>query len=576
MTIPKKLYLAFGVLILLAVLQGTLAVRTISASGDLVATTYDKSLMVINFARAAQSRFLHAEILLDKARKAGPKSLPDIQEKLEGFVEDLEIVTERSSSPRSLKLVEEITALGEQWAGLLAGVIGKSAGAGDAKASAASGELSASINQKLDSLIEFASEDGYNFKEAAGKQVDEAFLHNVIAVGTVAGFGIFIAYLLGLKISRPINDITKAMTTLASGESDVDVPALDRKDEIGEMAKAMEIFKHGLIEKEQLREEQKKAEQRAIEDQKRRSEKEREVAEMEAAEQERIAQEQKMRAEHMETLITEFDQKVTVMLQAVGSAATEMRASAEGMTQIAAHTGKRSTDVVAASEQVTQNIQTVASAAEELSASVGEIGRQVSESSRIAESAVAEASLANQKVQGLADAAQKIGDVVSLINDIASQTNLLALNATIEAARAGDAGKGFAVVASEVKSLATQTAKATEEIGGQIASIQAATGEAVTAIEGISDVIGQISEISTAVATAVEEQGSATREIAGNVQKAAVGTQEVTSNIGEVNEAVSETGSSASEVLTSATELSKQGDSLREQVNEFLQSIRAA
>jgi methyl-accepting chemotaxis protein len=218
----------------------------------------------------------------------------------------------------------------------------------------------------------------------------------------------------------------------------------------------------------------------------------------------------------------------------------------------------------------------VASATEELSASIGEITNQVTESTRIVGDAVHQANDTNSKVQGLAQAAEKIGEVVRLINDIAGQTNLLALNATIEAARAGEAGKGFAVVASEVKTLATQTAKATEEIAAQVRAIQEATASSAEAIGSITKTISRVSEISTTIASAVEEQGAATQEISRNVQQAAQGTQEVSSNIGAVTSAAQQTGSAANEVLQSASELSRNGEMLKSQVEEFLRTVRAA
>jgi len=377
-------------------------------------------------------------------------------------------------------------------------------------------------------------------------------------------------------IVGPIKKLTFVTGLLADGETSIGIDLSETGDEVGTLVRSVKVFQTNLIENERLQEETRETEKRAAAEKEERERSEREAEEQKRLEEQNRAEAERRRAEKVDAIIANFESQVTIVLETVASAATEMRTSAEAMTKTAEDTSVQSSSVAAASEEATTNLQTVAAAAEELSASVGEISRQVSDSSRIAQNAVTEASDTNQKVQGLAEAAQKIGDVVDLINDIASQTNLLALNATIEAARAGEAGKGFAVVASEVKSLANQTAKATEEIGGQIVGIQDATTDAVTAIEQISGTIGQISDISTAIAAAVEEQGASTQEIASNVQQAAAGTNEVNGNIVHVSKMASETGSAASQVLSVAAELSQQGESLREQFDRFLKDVRAA
>ncbi len=386
-------------------------------------------------------------------------------------------------------------------------------------------------------------------EEGAQVKDNSAFLVTLLWVMLAVGLAIAatVVFMTTRAIVPPINAMTGAMGRLADGDHSVAVPATDRRDELGLMAKAVLIFKENMIKAKEL-----------------------------AAREAEAQKQRDARAQAIEKLTGDFDEDVSLVLKTVASSATEMQATAQNMTATAEQTSQQSTAVAAASEQASANVQTVASAAEELSASVVEISRQVAQSAAIASKAVAEAEATNAEVQGLAEAAEKIGQVVDLINDIASQTNLLALNATIEAARAGEAGKGFAVVAAEVKNLANQTARATEEIGAQIAGIQGSTQQAVGAIGGIAAVIREVNEIATTIASAVEEQGAATQEIARNVQQAAQGTQEVSSNIAGVTEAATSTGAAAEQVLGVAGELSQQSEMLRGKVETFLHAVKSA
>jgi methyl-accepting chemotaxis protein len=373
----------------------------------------------------------------------------------------------------------------------------------------------------------------------------------LILILAAGGFllGCVWAFFLGKGISRPMTAMCNAMRKLAAGNFEVVLPGLGRKDELGEMAGAVEEFKVQAIAR----------------------------AERDAATQE--AQNKAASAARRAELIRfadEFETAVGAIVANVSSSAVQLEAAAGTLTRTAETTQSLSSQVAGASEEASTNMQSVASATEELSASVDEIGRRVKESSEIAEAAVRQAEQTDGRIGKLSRAAQEIGDVVKLITAIAEQTNLLALNATIEAARAGDAGRGFAVVASEVKSLASQTAKATDEISNHISGMQGATQESVAAIKEIGGTIGKISDIASTIASAVEQQSSATQEIARSVQNVAQGTQEAATNVMHVNRGATETGSASEEVLNSARTLSSESSRLREELDRFMANIRAA
>jgi methyl-accepting chemotaxis protein len=369
----------------------------------------------------------------------------------------------------------------------------------------------------------------------------------IVAVGLIGILLIGITLAVTRSVTKPISGIVGAMRQLAKGNTTIVVPGGERRDEIGAIAGAVQVFKETIIEADRLRAEQAEAEKRGSE--KRRSD--------------------------MHRLASEFEQEVGNIVNTVSSASNELELAAATLSRTAETTQTLSNTVAASSEEASANVKSVASAAEEFSGSVAEIGRQVLESRRIAAEAVKQAETTNTRMTELSQSATRIGDVVKLITSVADQTNLLALNATIEAARAGSAGKGFAVVAQEVKALAAQTSKATDEISAQIAAMQMATEGSVAAIKEIGDTINRIAEIATTIASAVEEQDAATQEISRNVQQAAVGTTQVASHITDVSCSANETGSASSKVLLSAQSLSKESSHLKQEVKRFLSTIRA-
>ncbi|MTJ82916.1 MAG: HAMP domain-containing protein [Telmatospirillum sp.] len=371
-----------------------------------------------------------------------------------------------------------------------------------------------------------------------------------VIAGTLAGLavGVVVMLLVVRKgITGPLAALRKVMGDLAGGNLAVAVSGVDRKDEVGEMARTVQVFKDNALRVREMEREQAEAKAKAEADRKR----------------------------DMLAMADSFEAAVMGLVKGVSGQATEMRATAQSLASGAEQSSGQAATVAAAAQQATANVQTVASATEELSSSISEISRQVVEAAKVSAQASEETAMTNARVEGLARAADKIGEVVKLINDIASQTNLLALNATIEAARAGDAGKGFAVVAGEVKHLANQTGKATEEISGQIAAVQEETRRTVEAIRSIGAIIDQVRQISSGIASAVEEQGAATQEIARNVQEAAMGTQDVSQNIDGISASVSVTLDGSRQVLDVSSDLARNSETMRTEVTRFLDRVRA-
>ena len=383
----------------------------------------------------------------------------------------------------------------------------------------------------------------------------QARSENIARTGVMVTFGIFIAgtlvlivmsFILARAIVSAITGLTSKMTRLANSDFDLQLGEADRKDEIGEMGRAVVVFRENGLERQKLE-----------------------------ARQKEIDEQQRQRIETQEKHIREFDNDVVAMMSEVGTAVEQLHSVSEVLRRSATTADEQSTTVSAGTEEASSNVQLVATAATELSASIHEIAGQVSDTSQMAISASERAQTTNEDIQGLNTAAVRIGEVIGMINDIAGQTHLLALNATIEAARAGEAGKGFAVVASEVKNLANQTAKATEDITAQIGDIQRATGSAVEAIDEIVRMISDISERASSVAAAVEQQTVATSEISQNVEQAASATREISSAMQGVSSAVADTTEAAQDVRGSADNLGKQSDGLSARIDQFLERMRA-
>lgn len=405
----------------------------------------------------------------------------------------------------------------------------------------------AASTQRIDAIrsVEYlVVEDISSVVHGAAADADRAFwIMAVLLAGLVALTGAA-SYLVAKSIAPPIKRLAVTMRELASNNTDVEVEEAHRRDEIGDMAKAVETFKDNAIERKRLEQ---------------------------AAQRDR--DHERARQAHIERIVGEFRQNITQTTDHVSEHTTEMRSVAERLSSVAEQASSDAHSAHSASNGASSNVQTVAAATEELSASIREIAGQTARASTLMEAAANRATSTNEDVKQLSQAAEKIGTVISLISDIAEQTNLLALNATIEAARAGEAGKGFAVVASEVKELATQTAKATEEIGQQIAGIQSSTVGAVESIGSITTAVDEIRELTTAIAGAVEEQEAATQEIANSVGAASEGTMTAADNVASVSQSIETTANEAGTVNGTADQLSGTTDTMVSLIEEFLSQV---
>jgi methyl-accepting chemotaxis protein len=400
----------------------------------------------------------------------------------------------------------------------------------------------------IDDIVKKTNDDNAAFEAGATQRVAtftvilwaiSGLVFLIIGAGLIA---------MGLGVIRPMTAMTGVMTKLAGGANDIEIPSLHRRDEVGGMARAVQVFRENALRVQAMESEQAGMQLKA--------------------EQERRGA--------MEDVASSFEAAVGRIIDAVSSASVEIERASAGLSATAKQNHELTDEAATASGRSSSNVQSVAAASEQMASSVAEIGRQVQQSENVTLEAVRQAEQTNERIAELSQSAGRIGEVVQMIAAVAGQTNLLALNATIEAARAGEAGRGFAVVASEVKALATQTAKATEEISAQITQMQAATEQSVAAIKKIGATIGQISGISTAIANAVEQQGAATREVALNVQQAAHDAVKVGNSLADVSRGAAGTKAEAEQVHAFARSLSQEGGALKREVEKFLATIRAA
>ncbi|WP_319801877.1 methyl-accepting chemotaxis protein [Azospirillum canadense] len=557
MTVTAKANFAFTVILMCAAGLGAFSVNRLSAVNDAAAEVRDNWLPSVGLLAQMTDSFVNYRVLEGAHVTASSKEEMAVEEKtmaetiarfdeqLKGYATLLTPGYEKEVFRKFAKNWEDYRRISTQT--LLP--LSRENRTEDA------GKLYRTDARKVFREAEVGLRDLVDFNTKQGKQAanrgEAIYGSSKLMVAGIIGVVLLIcllaAWMIVGTVSKPIGRLTGIMNRLAGRDLAAAVEGTERKDELGAMARAVQVFKEGLIEADRLAAEQ--------------------TAEQEAKQR---------RASTIDGLIQRFEEATAGSLRTVASAASELDATARSMEAMAQQANGQAMVVASAAEQTSVNVQTVASATDEMVSSIREIGTQVARSSQIAGQAVAQATQTHDTVRGLAEAAQKIGDVVGLITNIASQTNLLALNATIEAARAGEAGKGFAVVAGEVKHLANQTARATEDIAIQIAAIQSATDGAVQAIGAIGSTIVQVNDIATGIASAIEEQGAATNEISRNVQQAAAGTQEVSTSIAQVTIAASETGSSAGQVKGAAGELAHQSEALRRDVEQFLASIKAA
>ncbi len=547
MAIRTRLIVGFGILMMIGGSMGLYGLYTIHSIKVRANDMYEGPLIAGQFSQAAQARFLKLNQAVELYRRSEDSEMKTehieaIASLEEVIRDDMVTVAERAKSEDSQEIIKEITALFAQWVDMKNTVL-----PADGKGSEDYQELFAELDEAFELLVEYSTEQAFLFRESVNESADRSLNLQLIAAAFAGLIAVFVLFILERGIGRPVRGMTNAMRRLADGELEVEIPATERRDEIGRMAETVEIFRDNAVQ----------------------------LAKADAEKEELERQRQESLQMEMMRLSDDLDSALSTATADVIKATEEMRGKADGMRTTVLAVAGLSAEMASSAQETTSNVSSIADSKDQLMESVNEVTTEVAKSGQATRSAIEKSKIAAERISGLADATDKIGEVVQLITDIAEQTNLLALNATIEAARAGDAGKGFSVVASEVKNLANQTARATVDIGEHIKAIQDGTKMAVDAMSEIDETINEVGSISSTIEEAMSRQSSVTDDINRNIGEAAIGTSNVSEQTAKVSSDNDEIGNMAEDIHTRSDELSEQMLSFQRAAKDILRQSSA-